>query len=56
MDNQELKPCILCKREFHITNWSEHDRTFYVACKCGLMMEHIDKEKLIKAWNRRIND
>ena len=48
----ELKRCD-CGRSGHIPSWSEMDRSWYIPCKCGLMIEHIDKNKLIKTWNTR---
>ena len=48
----ELKAC-RCGRSGHVISFSRQDRDFYISCKCGLMIQHIKKEELIKAWNNR---
>lgn len=48
----ELKPC-KCGRSGHLVQWSQHDRDWYIPCKCGLMITHKTKEQAIQAWNTR---
>ncbi len=54
MTKSKLKPCPFCGNEDLRTAFNNNEYQFIECEPCGLCLERVSKDEIIKAWNMRV--